>query len=216
MVRLRIFLKDSSEKTPAPDLLRQELGITYTLVGYLGREFFGIILSMPLGLLGVLLGWGSFLMFASPTDWHFWFWSIMGGAGILAATGASIAWLLGTTPRPAVATISLFVAISAAGIIGAYLGYHWGLNVDTPCCTQPDNSVFGYTASGAMAGALLIGTILGIVSQRIWRLPRAPFLVQGPGELDHSSSRFGDSKYAATGASMANAMAMDATTVTVD
>ena len=210
------FLKASREM-PGPDLLRQELGITYTLVGYLGREFFGIILSMPLGLLGVLLGWGSFLMFASPTDWHFWFWSIMGGAGVLAATGASIAWLLGTTPRPALATISLFVAISAAGVVGAYLGYHWGLNVDTPCCTQPDNSVFGYTASGAMAGALLAGTILGIVSQRLWRLPRAPFLLgRGPGEPYHVSSRLVEPQYsAATAASMANTMAMEAT-VTVD
>ena len=150
------------------------MGIAYTLIGYLGREFFGIILSMPLGLLGILLGWGMFLMFGAPTDWHFWFWSVMGGAGVMAAVGASLAWLVGTTPRPAVASIALFVAIGAAGVIGAYAGYHWGQGVDTPCCARPDNSVFGYTASGAMAGALLAGTILGIISQRVWRLPRAP------------------------------------------
>ena len=150
------------------------MGIAYTLIGYLGRGFFGIILSMPLGLLGILLGWGMFLMFGAPTDWHFWFWSVMGGAGVMAAVGASLAWLVGTTPRPAVASIALFVAIGAAGVIGAYAGYHWGQGVDTPCCARPDNSVFGYTASGAMAGALLAGTILGIISQRVWRLPRAP------------------------------------------
>ena len=192
------------------------MGITYTLAGYLGREFFGIILSMPLGLLGVLLGWGTFVMFASPTDWHFWFWSIMGGAGVLAAVGASVAWLLGTTPRPPLASISLFASIAAAGVVGAYLGYQWGLTVDTPCCAQPDNSVFGYTASGAMAGALLAATLLGIISQRVWRLPRAPFAIRGSGDVELSSRASGVSEYSATAvASMTSTMAMD-TTISVD
>ena len=186
------------------------MGITYTLVGYLGREFFGIVLSMPLGLLGVLLGWGTFVMFASPTDWYFWFWSIMGGAGVLAAVGASLAWLLGTTPKPVLATIALFAAIAAAGVVGAYLGYQWGLNVDTPCCSQPDNSVFGYTASGAMAGALLAGTLLGIISQRVWRLPRPPHDIQGRRDSDHSSQTSSLSQYSvATPGSMTTAVAMD-------
>ena len=204
-------LLDSAET----GLTEAELGITYTLAGYLGREFFGIILSMPLGLLGVLLGWGTFVMFASPTDWHFWFWSIMGGAGVLAALGASVAWLLGTTPRPALASISLFTAIAAAGVVGAYLGYHWGQTVDTPCCAQPDNSVFGYTASGAMAGALMAATVLGIISQRVWRLPRAPFLTQDKGDSDLSRAS-GVSEYSTVAAaSMASTMAMD-TTISVD
>ncbi len=192
------------------------MGITYTLAGYLGREFFGIVLAMPLGLLGVLLGWGTFVMFASPTDWHFWFWSIMGGAGVMAALGSSIAWLLGTTPRPPVASVGLFVAIATAGVIGAYGGYHWGQNVDYPCCAAPDNSLFGYTASGAMAGALLVGTVLGIISQRVWRLPRAPFALQGSGNSEGLPRTSEAAQYSATSAtSMASPMVMD-TTVSVD
>ena len=192
------------------------MGITYTLVGYLGREFFGLVFSMPLGLLGVLLGWGTFLMFASPFDWHFWFWSIIGGAGVMAAVGASLAWLLGTSPRPAAASIGLFSAIAAAGVVGAYAGYHLGQTVDYPCCAGPDNSVFGYTTSGAMAGSLLAGTILGIASQRIWRLPRAPFSLLVSGSVQGSLRPSETSPYsAATAASMASAMAIDPT-ISVD
>lgn len=193
---------------PKPDRQRQEVGITYTLLGYLGRGFFGIILSMPLGLLGVLLGWGSFLMFASPTDWHFWFWSVIGGAGVLASVGAGLPWLLGTSPRPALASIALFVVTAVCGIVGAYAGYHWGEGVRTPCCAQPDNSVFGYTASGAMAGALLSATILGIIGQRLWRLPRPPYLLRSSDNAPSPTDSDISMLPASAAASMASSAAM--------
>lgn len=153
------------------------MGIAYTLMGYMGRGFFGVVLAMSLGLLGVIAGWGLFVMSGSAS-WHVWFWSGTGGAGVGAAVGASLAWLTGEAPRPLGASALLFAAIAAAGIAGAYGGYHWGQVQEVPCCASPDSSSTTYTVSGAMAATLGAATMLGIFSQRMWRLPRPPFALR--------------------------------------
>ena len=153
------------------------MGIVYTSLGYLGREFFALILAMSLGLLGIIAGWGIFVMSGSAS-WHVWFWSLASGAGVGAAVGSSLAWLTGEAPRPLSASAFLFAAIAAAGIAGAYGGYHWGQVQVVPCCASPDTSSATYTVSGAMAATLATATLLGIFSQRMWRLPRPPFALQ--------------------------------------
>ena len=104
----------------------------------------------------------------------------LAAAGIGAGLGAFLAWLQVDRNSLPLMLITLTVAI-LAGFGGAWGGHEYGLNIEGPCCVDPEIEPMSYAALGATAMAnaaiLLVGLTRGIITrnpQLTSRLFRSP------------------------------------------
>ena len=142
----------------------------HSILGYAARGALGVALAVALGVGGVVAGRGLYI-FSGSIAWSPWFWLMVCGAGVGAGLGSYMAWLVGGTPRPATVSSIMLLAIASLGVVGGWVGYHWGETQEVACCARPPNSAVAFTVFGAVVGANSVAALLGIFSQLRWRLP---------------------------------------------
>ena len=149
-----------------------------TLLGYLGRALLAGGLALVLAVLGVALARLGLVLFGWAS-WAAWVASFTAGAGVGAGLGSLLAWLW-LKGVGAGFTVSLAVAAVAAGLAGGWVGYQYGLGVETECCARPTMGPVACTVLGAVIGSNLAALLLGSLGPAVLRYQRRGRIPAGP------------------------------------
>ena len=113
----------------------------------LARSILGLLLAASLGLLGVGIGWGSYVFFGA-TSRDTLLILLMGGAVVGAAGGGFLGWLRLEYNTP-VQLISTAAVLLLASTGGAWGGFQFGAVQEVPCCARADITPITYVLLGA-------------------------------------------------------------------
>ena len=131
------------------------------------RTGLGAALSVVFSIIGIGLAWGLF-WFSSANSLTTLLYLFLAAAAIGAGLGSFLAWLRVDRNSLGFMLVTLTLAI-LAGFGGAWGGHEYGLNVEGPCCVDPDIEPMSYAALGATAMAnaavLLVMLTRGIITR---------------------------------------------------
>ena len=121
---------------------------------------------MVFSIIGLGLAWGAY-WFSSVSTLNVLLYLFLVTIGIGAGIGAFVAWLRIDRNPPLLMMITVTLAI-LAGFGGAWGGHEYGLNVEGPCCVEPELEPMMYAALGAtvMANAAVV---LFSLTRAIWK-----------------------------------------------
>ncbi len=143
--------------------------MTATIFTIAGRAGLGILLALALSYVGVWVAWGLYYFFTDTSSKPLRDAMFLAGAALGAGLGGSLTWLRldGNSLRVLLLTAAPGLI---GGVVGAWLGYEYGLNREIKCCSDPPVNSFSYAALGATlaanAGTILLGIVREIVTGR--------------------------------------------------
>ena len=139
------------------------------------RTLLGLLMGASLGLLGVGVGWGSYLFFGA-TSLDTLLILLMGGAAVGEAGGGFLAWL-GIDYNTPIRLIATAMLLLLAAIGGAWGGFQYGSVQEVPCCAKADITPITYIVLGSALATNLIALVMGLTRMAMPSLRRQPALV---------------------------------------
>ncbi|MCI0860200.1 MAG: hypothetical protein J4N81_15840 [Chloroflexi bacterium] len=122
------------------------------------RSFLGLLMGASLGLLGVGVGWASFVFFgASSGDTLLIL--LMGGAAVGSAGGSFLAWL-NLDYNTGLKLVGKAVLFLLAAIAGAWGGFQYSSVREIPCCAKADITPITYFVLGAVVATNVVALAL--------------------------------------------------------
>jgi len=140
------------------------------------RTLLGLLMGASLGLLGVGIGWGSYVFFGA-TSLDTLLILLMGGAAVGAAGGGFLAWL-GIDYNTPIRLIAMAVLLLLAAIGGAWGGFQYGSVQEVPCCAKADITPITYIVLGAALATNIIALVIGLTRMAMPSLRKEPALVK--------------------------------------
>lgn len=124
------------------------------------RSILGLLLAASFGLLGVGIGWGSYVFFGA-TSRETLLILLLGGGAVGAAGGGFLGWLRldYNTPARLISTAALLLL---AAIAGAWGGFQFGSVQEVPCCARADITPITYIVLGASLATNVLALALSL------------------------------------------------------
>ncbi len=134
------------------------------------RSILGLLLAGSLGLLGVGIGWGSYVFFGA-TSRETLLILLLGGAVVGAAGGGFLGWLRldYNTPVRLISTAAVLL-LGATG--GAWGGFQYGAVQEVPCCAKADLTPITYIVLGASLATNVLALALSLTQLALPTLRR--------------------------------------------
>ncbi len=144
------------------------------------RSLLGLLLAASFGLLGVGIGWASYVFFGA-TSRETLFILLLGGIVVGAAGGGFLGWLHldYNTPVRLIGTAALLL-LAATG--GAWGGFQYGAIQEVPCCAKADITPITYVLLGAAVATNIVALGLSLTQLAVPTLKRQ-FAVGKSGRL---------------------------------
>ena len=136
----------------------------------IARGILGLLLAASLGLLGVGIGWGSYVFFGA-TSRETLLILLMGGGAVGAAGGGFLGWLRLDYNTP-IRLIGTAAALLLAAIAGAWGGFQYGSVQEIPCCARADITPITYIVLGASVATNVIAMALSLTQVALPTLKR--------------------------------------------
>ena len=134
------------------------------------RSILGLLLAASLGLLGVGIGWGSYVFFGA-TSRETLLILLLGGGAVGAAGGGFLGWLRLDYNTP-VRLISTAAVLLLAAIGGAWGGFQYGASQEIPCCARADITPITYVLLGASLATNVVALALSLTQLALPTLRR--------------------------------------------
>ena len=134
------------------------------------RSILGLLLAGSFGLLGVGIGWGSYVFFGA-TSRDTLLILLIGGAVVGAATGGFLGWLRLEHNSP-VRIISTIALLLLAALGGAWGGFQYGAIQEVPCCATANITPITYIMLGATITTNAVALILSLTQSALPALMR--------------------------------------------
>ncbi len=134
------------------------------------RSILGLLLAGSLGLLGVGIGWISYVFFGA-TSRETLVILLMGGAVIGTAGGGFLGWLRFDYNTP-VRLISTAAVLLLAATGGAWAGFQYGAIQEVPCCARADITPITYVLLGASLATNAVALALSLTQLALPTLKR--------------------------------------------
>ncbi len=134
------------------------------------RSILGLLLSGSLGLLGVGIGWASYIFFGA-TSRETLLILLLGGTVVGAAGGGFLAWLRLDYNTP-VRLISMAAVLLLAALGGAWGGFQYGAIQEVPCCARADITPITYVLLGASLATNAVALALSLTQLALPTLKR--------------------------------------------
>ena len=138
------------------------------------RSILGVLLAASFGLLGVGIGWGSYVFFGA-TSRDTLLILLIGGAVVGAASGGFLGWLRLEHNSP-VRIISTIALLLLAALGGAWGGFQYGAIQEVPCCATANITPITYIMLGATITTNAVALTLSLTQSALPAL-RRQFLV---------------------------------------
>ena len=138
------------------------------------RSILGLLLAGSFGLLGVGIGWGSYVFFGA-TSRDTLLILLIGGAVVGAASGGFLGWLRLEHNSP-VRIISTIALLLLAALGGAWGGFQYGAIQEVPCCATANITPITYIMLGATITTNAVALTLSLTQSALPAL-RRQFLV---------------------------------------
>ena len=138
------------------------------------RSILGVLLAASFGLLGVGIGWGSYVFFGA-TSRDTLLILLIGGAVVGAASGGFLGWLRLEHNSP-VRIISTIALLLLAALGGAWGGFQYGAIQEVPCCATANITPITYIMLGATITTNVVALTLSLTQSALPAL-RRQFLV---------------------------------------
>lgn len=138
------------------------------------RSILGLLLAGSFGLLGVGIGWGSYVFFGA-TSRDTLLILLIGGAVVGAATGGFLGWLRLEHNSP-VRIISTIALLLLAALGGAWGGFQYGAIQEVPCCATANITPITYIMLGATITTNAVALTLSLTQSALPAL-RRQFLI---------------------------------------
>ena len=137
---------------------------------YTARSIVGVLLGASLGLLGVGIGWGSYVFFGATTRETLLI-LLIGGAVVGTAAGSFFGWLrFERNTRLRLISTAVLLLIVALG--GAWGGFQYGAAQEVPCCAGADLTPITYILLGACLATNVIALALSLTQLALPSLRR--------------------------------------------